>query len=208
MLLEGRVAIVTGSGGGLGRAHALYLASQGAKVVVNDLAQDAADRVAAEIRAAGGEALPIAASVTDTAGVAAMIARTIGALGTSRHPRQQRRHLARQELRQDDHRRLPPRGRRPSDRRRDLLQGGVGDHAPAELRPDRHDDLVVGPLRQFRPGELRRRQDGAGRADADARDRGREVRHPSQLPRPHRRDADDERRAQRREPQAARPRRW
>ncbi|MDP5279478.1 SDR family NAD(P)-dependent oxidoreductase [Sphingomonas sp. DG1-23] len=72
--LKGRVAIVTGSGGGLGRTHALYLASQGARLVVNDLSQDAADSVAAEIVAAGGEALAIAASVTDEAAVAAMVA--------------------------------------------------------------------------------------------------------------------------------------
>lgn len=73
MLLDGRVAIVTGAGGGLGRAHALYLASQGAKVVVNDLTQAAADRVAAEIAAAGGAAIGVAASVTDEAAVAAMV---------------------------------------------------------------------------------------------------------------------------------------
>jgi NAD(P)-dependent dehydrogenase (short-subunit alcohol dehydrogenase family) len=71
--LQGRVAIVTGAGGGLGRCHALYLASQGAQVVVNDLAQAAADSVAAEIVAAGGEAIAIAASVTDEAGIAAMV---------------------------------------------------------------------------------------------------------------------------------------
>jgi NAD(P)-dependent dehydrogenase (short-subunit alcohol dehydrogenase family) len=77
MLLENRVAVVTGSGGGLGRAHALYLAAQGAKIVVNDLAQEAADQVAAEIEAAGGEALAVATSVTDEAGVAAMVEETI-----------------------------------------------------------------------------------------------------------------------------------
>ena len=72
--LSGRVAIVTGAGGGLGRAHALYLAGQGARIVVNDLAQEAADRVAAEIAAAGGEAMAVAASVTDEAAVDAMVA--------------------------------------------------------------------------------------------------------------------------------------
>ncbi|NEX91808.1 SDR family NAD(P)-dependent oxidoreductase [Caulobacter sp. 17J65-9] len=81
MSLKDRVAIVTGAGGGLGRAHALYLASQGARVVVNDLAQEAADRVAEEIRAAGGEALALAASVTDEAAVAGMVDRTVVAWG-------------------------------------------------------------------------------------------------------------------------------
>jgi len=79
---DGRVAIVTGAGIGLGRAHALGLAARGAKVVVNDLgaATDgtggtsaAADAVVAEIRAAGGTAMANGASVTDEAGVAAMV---------------------------------------------------------------------------------------------------------------------------------------
>jgi NAD(P)-dependent dehydrogenase (short-subunit alcohol dehydrogenase family) len=81
MALQGRVAIVTGSGGGLGREHALYLARKGAKVVVNDLSQEAADAVAEEIRAAGGEALAVAASVTDEAAVSAMVNQTVETWG-------------------------------------------------------------------------------------------------------------------------------
>lgn len=68
-----RVAIITGAGGGLGRQHALALAARGAKVVVNDLSQQAVDQVAAEIRAAGGQALGIACSVTDAQAVDAMV---------------------------------------------------------------------------------------------------------------------------------------
>jgi len=81
MMLQGRVAIVTGAGGGLGRAHALYLAGQGAKVVVNDLAQESADRVAAEIVAQGGEAFGVAASVTDEAAVNAMVEQVVARWG-------------------------------------------------------------------------------------------------------------------------------
>lgn len=77
MLLKQRVAIVTGAGGGLGRQHALYLARQGARVVVNDMNGEAAEAVATEIVAAGGEAFGVGASVTDEAAVGAMVARTV-----------------------------------------------------------------------------------------------------------------------------------
>jgi len=79
---EGRVAIVTGAGGGLGRAYALELARRGAKVVVNDLGgardgtgqSDAALKVVEEITAAGGEAMANSGSVTDFEQMAAMVA--------------------------------------------------------------------------------------------------------------------------------------
>ena len=79
---ENRVAIVTGAGGGLGRAYALDLARRGAKVVVNDLggARDgsgaslsAAEAVVEEIRALGGEAMANGASVTDMAAIEKMV---------------------------------------------------------------------------------------------------------------------------------------
>ena len=86
---EGRVAIVTGAGGGLGRAYAHELARRGAKVVVNDLgaardgsgASDAAERVVGEIEAAGGTAMADGSSVTDLEQVEAMVARAKEAWG-------------------------------------------------------------------------------------------------------------------------------
>ncbi|GAB4562902.1 MAG: SDR family NAD(P)-dependent oxidoreductase [Rhizobacter sp.] len=68
----GRVAIVTGAGGGLGREHALALGQRGAKVVVNDLGPGA-EAVANEIKAAGGEAIASIGSVTDFAAVQATV---------------------------------------------------------------------------------------------------------------------------------------
>ena len=81
MSLQGRVAIITGAGGGLGREHARYLAGQGAKVVVNDLAQAVAETVAGEITSEGGEAIAISGSVTDEASVAALVRRTMETWG-------------------------------------------------------------------------------------------------------------------------------
>ncbi|CAN5525351.1 SDR family NAD(P)-dependent oxidoreductase [soil metagenome] len=87
---DGKVAIVTGAGGGLGKQHALELARRGAKVVVNDLggsmdgsggSSAAADAVVEEIKAMGGEAIANGGSVTDDAGVAHMVKQTMDQWG-------------------------------------------------------------------------------------------------------------------------------
>jgi NAD(P)-dependent dehydrogenase (short-subunit alcohol dehydrogenase family) len=87
---DGKVAIVTGAGGGLGRQHALELARRGAKVVVNDLggsmdgsggSSEAAQKVVEEIKAFGGEAIANGSSVTDDAGVAHMVKQTMDQWG-------------------------------------------------------------------------------------------------------------------------------
>ncbi len=87
---DGRVAIVTGAGNGLGRSHALALAARGAKVVVNDFggardgsggSSEAALRVVEEIRAAGGEAIADGANVCEPDQAQAMVARALKAWG-------------------------------------------------------------------------------------------------------------------------------
>jgi 2-hydroxycyclohexanecarboxyl-CoA dehydrogenase len=71
--LEGKVAIVTGAGQGVGEAISQLLAAHGAKVVVNDFFPDRAKRVADEILARGGSAIPVQADVTDATSVAEMV---------------------------------------------------------------------------------------------------------------------------------------
>jgi 3-oxoacyl-[acyl-carrier protein] reductase len=79
--LEGRVALVTGGGAGIGRATALRLASDGAAVAVLDVDQRGAEAVAAEVAAAGGQALGLGADVRDEASVARAVGRIESAMG-------------------------------------------------------------------------------------------------------------------------------
>lgn len=87
--LQDRVAVITGAGRGIGREIALLMASQGAKVVVNDLGANTdgtgstmiADDVVAEIRAAGGEAVSNTDSVAEVAGGERLIQTAIDAFG-------------------------------------------------------------------------------------------------------------------------------
>jgi NAD(P)-dependent dehydrogenase (short-subunit alcohol dehydrogenase family) len=87
---KGKVAIVTGAGGGLGRTHALELAKRGAKVVINDLGGSmdgsggnsaAAEKVVEEIKAAGGEAIANGSSVSDEKGVENLVKQTLEKFG-------------------------------------------------------------------------------------------------------------------------------
>ncbi|HUZ37041.1 MAG TPA: SDR family NAD(P)-dependent oxidoreductase [Streptosporangiaceae bacterium] len=81
LTLDGRAAIVTGAGNGLGRAEALALAAAGARLVLNDLPGDAVEAVAAQIRAAGGEAVVSAGDVGDWATGEQLVAAALGAYG-------------------------------------------------------------------------------------------------------------------------------
>ena len=90
MSFEGKVAIITGAGGGLGKEHALMLGALGARVVVNDLggsvdgsgSGDAADQVVEEIRAAGGTAVANKDSVSDRAGAKAIVDTAVSEFGS------------------------------------------------------------------------------------------------------------------------------
>jgi NAD(P)-dependent dehydrogenase (short-subunit alcohol dehydrogenase family) len=81
-LLSGRVALVTGAGNGIGRGVAVTLASQGARVAVNDVDPDAVERAVSAIANAGGEAFAIPADVSSETAVDAMFSAIEGKAGT------------------------------------------------------------------------------------------------------------------------------
>ena len=82
MGVQNRVAIVTGSGGGIGETTIKMLAQNGAKVVVNDIEQAKIDKVVAEIKAAGGEAIGVAADISKRDQVQALVSQVVGKYGT------------------------------------------------------------------------------------------------------------------------------
>ena len=195
---DGRVAVITGAGGGLGRTYALEIARRGGKVVVNDLGGKAdgtgashsmADTVVKEITEAGGEAIANYDSVSTPEGGEAMIKAAVerfgkvdivinnaGILRDKTFAK-----LAPEEL---EHRaRRAPEGRVLRDAAR--LPRDEGER----LRPHPLHRVGRRHLRQLRPDQLRRRQDGPRRPLERARRRGREEQHQVQRDRADRADA-------------------
>ncbi|WP_375789097.1 SDR family NAD(P)-dependent oxidoreductase [Bradyrhizobium sp. Pha-3] len=80
-ILDGKAALVTGGGSGIGRATAIAMAREGARVAVSDLSKDGIEQTVALINAAGGQSIAIQGDVTDEADVASMVARTVSAFG-------------------------------------------------------------------------------------------------------------------------------
>jgi NAD(P)-dependent dehydrogenase (short-subunit alcohol dehydrogenase family) len=80
-LLEGKSALITGGGGGIGRATALAFAREGARLGIADVSTEAAGETVAQINAAGGQAISLSGDVTRDADVRAMIAGVVGAYG-------------------------------------------------------------------------------------------------------------------------------
>lgn len=125
---EGKVAVVTGAGGGIGQAYAEALAGEGAAVVVADINAEGADRVAKQIVAEGGTALGVPVDVSDPESAKAMADRTLAEFGGIDYLIKQCRHLRRDEtglphyrglgVLQEIHERQPR-------RRVDLHPGGV-----------------------------------------------------------------------------------
>ena len=80
-ICEGRTVIITGAGGGLGRAYALAFAEQGANVVVNDIRREAAEDVVGEIRQRGGQAIANADDITTVATAQLIVDAALAAFG-------------------------------------------------------------------------------------------------------------------------------
>jgi len=80
-LLDGKSALITGGGGGIGRATALIFAREGARVAVADAVREAADETVALVNRAGGQAISLSGDVTDAVAVKAMVDAVVSAYG-------------------------------------------------------------------------------------------------------------------------------
>ena len=184
---DGRVAIVTGAGAGLGRAYALELAKRGAKVVVNDLggARDgsgagsasAADKVVEEIRAAGGEAVASYDSVSTPEGGEAIVNKAIEAYGRLDILINNAGILRDKTLAKMEPQDWSAVTVRPSRRGIQRLQTGLSEDARKRLRQDRINVFGFGPLRQLRPDQLLSGQTGPRRFHEHAENRRREAQY-------------------------------
>ena len=198
--VEGRVVVVTGAGGGLGREYAVFLASVGAKVVVNDLggARDGsgagtamADSVVDEIRAAGGEAVASYDSVATEEGAAAIVATALDTFGAAHGLVNNAGILRDMSFSKMTTRIVGPGACGPPRRRLPHEQGRLAALPRAGVRPDRDGELDQRPVRQLRAGELRRDEGRPGRVAQHPRHRGRARRDPGQRDRAHGSNADD-----------------
>ena len=165
--LDGRTAVVTGAGRGIGRAVALALAGLGAAVVVNDIGTGSdgigidsgpAEAVAREIEAAGGRAMASTASVTDFAAVEGMMADAVARFGgIDILVNNAGLTVASPDL-GDGSRDLPARLREPRDRYVQLHPLRRSPHARPRRGPDRQPGLARRPGRRGRRGGVRRRE--------------------------------------------------
>ena len=197
-LHEGRVAVITGAAGGIGREHALEFARHGAKVVVNDVGP--AQAVVDEIVAAGGEAVANTDDISDWDGAKRLIDTALGHLRRSARAGQQRRHPARQDVREHGHRHVgrgdpgPPARHvraRPSTR---WPTGGPSTRpmSRCRIRGDQH-LVTVRSVRQPGPVQLRCGQGRDRQLHRHPRRRAEQTRHHRQRHRAERVDPDDRR---------------
>ena len=189
MLLKDKVAVVTGSGRGIGRGIALALAREGAKVVVNDVgcevdgrggADDPAQQVVNEIKALGSDAAPNYDSVSDFAAAERIIKTAVEQFGridilVNNAGIVRDRSMA--KMSEDDFDAVL------AVHLKGLVQlrpSRAAAHEGAGLRPRDQHHLQRRPARQFRPDQLRRRQGRDHGPHAGVGDRAREVRHHGQ----------------------------
>ena len=189
MKLEGKAAIVTGGGRGIGREIGRRFAAEGAHVLLADIDGERARDAADEIGAAGGRATPCTADLGLPEGAGHLFrARGRVLRRAPRHPHQQRRHRPSRRLPRAFLRGLGARAPQQPHQRLPLRAGRRADHGGERRRADRQHRLDLGPARQLRAHRLRRHQGGHPPDDAHHGGGARPARHRRQRhrARPHR----------------------